>query len=86
MDDPNKRVVSASQNLAAQNKIVLKFLDEINVRGVKLAGENSKVLMNNKVFRVHNTVNNEFMLKIMEIKQHEIVFVDHAGVTYTKFF
>ncbi len=86
LDDPNKRVVSASQNLAAQNKIVLKFLDEINVRGVKLAGENSKVLMNNKVFRVHNTVNNEFMLKIMEIKQHEIVFVDHAGVTYTKFF
>ncbi len=42
--------------------------------------------MNNKVYRLNGTVSNEYGLRILEIRPQQIVFIDHAGFRYNKFF
>lgn len=68
------------------NPAITDWVEKVEVQGIKLAGSNSKVLMDNKVFRINSVVNRDLGIKVKEIKKSEIVFTDNVGVIYTKFF
>ena len=68
------------------NPAVIAYVDRLEVQGIKLAGAGSKVLFNNRVFRINSIVNYELNIRVSGIKKNEIVFTDHVGISYTKYF
>ncbi len=84
---PSKQKLSIiSESNAPPNPKVIHFLEQLEINGVKLGGENSKVLISNKAYREGATVNNEHKLKVARISSHEIIFIDSKKVTYIKHF
>ena len=65
---------------------IVAYVDTLEIQGTRLSPSNRKVLMNNKVYRTNSVVSKEYRLRILEIKQNTIVFVDHAGIKYLKHF
>jgi len=68
------------------NPTVIAFLEASRITGVRVAGNESKVVMNNKVFRLNSVVDMKTNLKITEILNNEIQFVDASGLRYRKQF
>jgi len=68
------------------NPAIIAYVDRLEIQGIKLAGAGSKVLFNNRVFRINSMVNYELNIRVSSIKKSEIVFTDHVGITYTKYF
>ncbi|MBC2594663.1 hypothetical protein H5P28_10365 [Ruficoccus amylovorans] len=79
-DDP-EAVTSSGGDPAA-----LAFLKSSHIAGVKIAGKQSRVLMNNQVFFVGSVVDPVTQLRIKAITNSEIEFVDESGLEYRKRF
>ncbi len=79
---------SAPPAAPAQNPVVLEFIEKMVIQGVRLSGTgtNSKVLMDNKVYRLNSFVNHDLKLRIISVNKERIIFVDYAGVQYAKFY
>ncbi len=78
---------SRPRNVSAEpDPAILAYVEALTIKGIKLAGNSSKVLMENKVYRLNSIVNHEFRLRVLEIKPQQIIFVGYDGVKYTKFF
>lgn len=71
---------------AEPNPNVLAFLESSRITGIKVAGKQSRLLMNNHVFKTNSIVQPETKLRITEIKSNEILFVDESGIQYRKQF
>lgn len=62
------------------------FIDTIKVAGIRSSGTDSKVLMNDKVFRVNDIVDRSLNLRLIEVQADSLTFVDENSVVYTKNF
>jgi hypothetical protein len=62
------------------------FVDAIRVTGIKSNGGESKVLMNDRVYRVNDFVNRSLALKLVGVEPEKLTFSDASGTTYTKSF
>lgn len=62
------------------------FVDAIRVTGIRSSGNESKVLMNDRVFRVNDVVDRSLELKLVKVESDTLTFVDANGVIYTKNF
>lgn len=62
------------------------FIDTIKVAGIRSSGTDSKVLMNDKVFRVNDIVDRSLNLRLIEVQTDSLTFVDENSVVYTKNF
>jgi len=60
------------------------FVDAIHVTGVRTSDKVSKVLMNDRVYRVNDYVDRTLGLKLSKIQEDQLTFVDENGFTYTK--
>lgn len=67
-----------------QNRKILVYLDNLRVTGVRAAGPDSKVLMNDRVYRVNDMVDYELGLRLTGVSTAALSFVDDNGVVYTK--
>ncbi|QYY36549.1 hypothetical protein [Ruficoccus sp. ZRK36] len=65
---------------------IVAFLNASRITGVKVAGKQSRVLMNNQVFFIGSVVDPQSRLRIKAIKNNEIEFVDESGLEYRKRF
>lgn len=61
-----------------------KFLDQIQIAGIRAAGSESKVLMNNQVYRLNDIVNRELGLRLLQVDSTSLVFTDANGTRYPK--
>ena len=61
---------------------VLAYVNTLNVRGIRITGGESKVLMNNKVYKTGEIVNYDLNLKLSEVSGKELIFEDVQGNTY----
>ncbi len=77
---------STSSTAPTQNPVILEYIEKMVIQGVRLSGTNSKVLMDNKVFRLNSFVNRDLKLRVISINKERIIFSDHAGVQYAKFY
>jgi hypothetical protein len=69
-----------------QNRKILVYIDGLRVTGVRAAGTDSKVLMNDRVYRVNDMVDYELGLRLTSVTTSALTFEDESGVVYTKTF
>ncbi len=65
---------------------VQMFVDAIRVTGIRSSGNDSKVLMNDRVYRVNDIVDRALGVKLVKVEADKLSFTDPAGFTYTKNF
>jgi len=62
------------------------LVDGFHVTGIRSAGSGSKVLMNERVYRVDDIVDYGYGLKLTTVAPDRLTFVDAGGETYVKNF
>jgi hypothetical protein len=62
------------------------YVDAIHVAGIRSSGADSKVLMNDRVYRVGDTVDVELGLKLAKVASDSLTFIDARNVSYRKNF
>ncbi|MDD3180757.1 MAG: hypothetical protein PHQ04_10465 [Opitutaceae bacterium] len=65
---------------------ILALIENIRVTGIRSAGTDSKVLMNDRVYRVNDFVDHQLGVKLSAVEPNTLVFVDENGVVYRKDF
>ena len=68
------------------NPKILAFIDTLRVTGIRAAGSDSKVLMNDRVFRVHDIVDHALGLRLTAAAANALTFEDENGIVYTRNF
>ena len=62
------------------------FIEAIRVTGIRSFGNESRVLMNDRVYRVNDIVERNIGLKLTAVNADSLVFTDPRGKTYFKKF
>ena len=65
---------------------VLAYIDTLRVTGIRAAGADSKVLMNDRVYRLNDVIEHQFGLKLVGVAVGALSFEDAQGATYTRNF
>ncbi|HET7534907.1 MAG TPA: hypothetical protein VFJ90_00535 [Candidatus Didemnitutus sp.] len=65
---------------------MVKLIDGFRVTGIRASGGESKVLMNDRVYRVGDTVDVEQGIKLTGVAQGALTFEDSRGAVYTRNF
>ena len=69
---------------AAPNQAVIDWLSEAKVTGVRMSGDNSKAVINNKAYAVGELVHYSLGLKLIVIQESRLLFEDANGKRYMK--
>jgi len=64
----------------------INYIESIRVAGIRASATDSKVLMNDRVYRVGDTVEHEMGLKLVGITSSSLTFEDEQGGRYTRNF
>lgn len=64
----------------------ITFIESIRVMGIRASAADSKVLMNDRVYRIGDTVEHEMGLKIVGITANSLTFEDEHGGRFTRTF
>lgn len=80
--EPAPRPLAASGDKADER--ILDYIDKLHVLGVRSSGTDSRVLMNDRVYRVNDMVDRSLGLRLVEVQPGRLVFEDARGVRYTK--
>ena len=64
----------------------INYIEALHVAGIRASATDSKVLMNDRVYRVGNIVEHELGLKLTEITSSSLSFEDEHGASYTRNF
>lgn len=77
-----------TQSLSPRNQErVEEYIRNASVTGTRLSGPDSKVVLNNKVYRIQELVLDfDLYLKVVGIQKRQIIFEDEYGFRYTKRF
>ena len=67
-----------------QDHKILALINGLHVTGVRVAGDDSKVLMNNRVYRVNDVIDYELGVKLTGVSTTALTFVDDNGIVYTR--
>lgn len=68
------------------NPRVQAFVDTVRVAGIRSSGADSKVIMNDRVYRVNDVVERTLGVKLVKVEPDTLTFADPNGLTYTKTF
>jgi hypothetical protein len=63
---------------------ILAYLDALQVAGVRVSDTGSKVLMNDRVYRENEVVDQLLGLRLKKVESDTLTFEDERGVIYTK--
>jgi len=81
---PPDPVLRAQQEAADKRIRILTFIDDMRVGGVRIAGNDCRVLLNDRVYRVNSMVSMELGLRLTGVTPSALTLVDEDGVVYTK--
>jgi hypothetical protein len=62
------------------------FVDGLKITGVRPAGNDSRVLMSDRVFRVNDIVERTLGVRLIKVEADNVTFSDANGVIYVKYF
>jgi hypothetical protein len=80
--EPAPRVVATASDKPDER--ILDYIDRLQVLGVRSSGSDSRVLMNDRVYRVNDIVDRGLGLRLIEAQSGRLEFEDARGVRYTK--
>lgn len=64
----------------------IQFIESLKVVGIRASTTDSKVLMNDRVYRIGNIVEHEMGIKLTGITANSLTFEDERGGSYTRTF
>jgi hypothetical protein len=62
------------------------YIEALRVTGIRASGTDSKVLMNDRVFRVNDIVERSLGLRLTGVAADRLSFTDENGMVYTRNF
>ena len=62
------------------------FIDAVKVKGILPSGTDSRVLMNDRVFRVNDIVERNLGIRLTKVESNALTFTDSNGAVYVKNF
>ncbi|MBL9216243.1 MAG: hypothetical protein JNG83_12270 [Opitutaceae bacterium] len=62
------------------------FIESLRIAGIRTSATDSKVLMNDRVFRIGNVVEHELGIKLTGISSSSLTFEDEQGAAYVRQF
>ncbi len=65
---------------------IANYVDKVRVTGIRTSETGSKVLMNDKVYRLNDLVDRKLGLRLVKIEADSLTFADATGATYVKSF
>lgn len=65
---------------------LIQAVEALRVTGIRAAGADSKVLMNDRVYRVGDIVDHELQIRLTAATAQSLTFVDETGASYTRNF
>lgn len=71
---------------AAPDERITAFVEAIKVAGIRSSGNESRVLMNDRVFRVNDIVDRTLGVRLIKVDTDHLTFADARGATYVKNF
>lgn len=80
------RLQSAAPVTARSDPRIQIFVDSVRVAGIRFSGSESKVLMNDRVYRVNDVIDRSLNIRLQQVAPDYLTFVDANGVTYVKNF
>jgi hypothetical protein len=83
-EPPAPRPASPPRKAQVTEEAVHNFLDAIRLTGVRSSGNDSRVLMNDHVYRVNDIVDRSLGLKLTKVETGQLTFTDANGVVYVK--
>ena len=78
--------VPAPAALVKTDERVHAFVDAIRVAGIRSSGTDSRVLMNDRVFRVNDIVERNLGIRLTKVESGSLTFTDANGAVYVKNF
>ena len=63
---------------------VAAYIGTLRVAGVRALGEESRVLINERVYRVNEVIERTLNIRLVQVEPGSLHFVDGRGVTYVK--
>ncbi|HEX2851923.1 MAG TPA: hypothetical protein VHO24_01705 [Opitutaceae bacterium] len=79
-------VPAEEPKLANHAESIHAFLDAIRLKGVRATGADSRVLMNEHVYRLNDLVDRSLGLRLTKVEAGKLTFTDAHGATYEKTF
>jgi hypothetical protein len=70
----------------APDERVTAFVEAVRVTGIRSSGTESRVLMNERVYRVNDIVDRTLNVRLIQAEGDSLTFSDPRGVTYVKRF
>jgi hypothetical protein len=61
------------------------FIGTLRVAGVRALGEDSRVLINDRVYRVNDVIDRALGIRLVKVEPGSLHFVDGRGVAYVKY-
>ena len=61
-------------------------MDAVRVTAIRASANDSKVFMNDKVYRVNDIVERTLGIRLVKVASDCVTFADPNGVTYVKYF
>jgi hypothetical protein len=65
---------------------IAAYVEKVRVTGIRTSESGSKVLMNDKVYRLNDVVDRKLGLRLVKIAPDSLTFADVNGATYVKNF
>ena len=65
---------------------MIGVIEHLRVGGIRVAGTESKVLMNDKVYRLNDVVDYELSIRLTGIETKALTFEDSRGAVHTRTF
>jgi len=70
----------------APDERVTAFVESVRVTGIRSSGSDSRVLMNERVYRVNDVVERNLNVRLVKAGADSLTFADPRGVLYVKRF
>jgi hypothetical protein len=71
---------------AKPDERVTAYVDAVKVAGIRSSGDDSRVLMNDRVYRVNDIVDRTLGVRLVKVAIDSLTFADANGITYVKYF
>lgn len=65
---------------------IYRYVDALRITGVKAAGPDSRVLMNDRVYRLNDIVERTLGVRLIKVETNTLTFTDANGAVYVKNF
>lgn len=68
------------------SELVQAFIDRVRVMGIRAAGDDSRVLLDGRHYRLNDLVERNLGVRLVKVEANCVTFEDPTGATYVKYF